>query len=34
MQVPGRAEALQGDQLPVFVRREKLHFFGSDGKRV
>ena len=34
VRVPGRADATAGDQLPVFARREKLHFFGSDGKRV
>ncbi|PTM94157.1 sn-glycerol-3-phosphate ABC transporter ATP-binding protein UgpC [Mycoplana dimorpha] len=34
VRVPGRTELQAGDQLPVFARREKLHFFGSDGKRV
>ena len=34
VRVPGRTEVQPGDQLPVFARREKLHFFGSDGKRV
>ncbi|MBA8908514.1 sn-glycerol-3-phosphate ABC transporter ATP-binding protein UgpC [Aminobacter ciceronei] len=34
VRVAGRTEVLVGDQLPIFARREKLHFFGSDGKRV
>ncbi|MEO5324816.1 sn-glycerol-3-phosphate ABC transporter ATP-binding protein UgpC [Mesorhizobium sp. CC13] len=34
VRVPGRTDVVAGDQLPVFARREKLHFFGSDGKRV
>ena len=34
VRVAGRSDAMPGDQLPVFARREKLHFFGSDGKRV
>ncbi|PWK64565.1 sn-glycerol-3-phosphate ABC transporter ATP-binding protein UgpC [Aminobacter sp. AP02] len=34
VRVPGRTEVRIGDQLPIFARREKLHFFGSDGKRV
>ncbi|MBD9371148.1 sn-glycerol-3-phosphate ABC transporter ATP-binding protein UgpC [Rhizobium sp. ARZ01] len=34
VRVPGRTEVQPGDQLPVFARREKLHFFGSDGRRV
>lgn len=34
VRVPGRTAVQPGDQLPVFARREKLHFFGSDGKRV
>ncbi|ODT05794.1 MAG: sn-glycerol-3-phosphate ABC transporter ATP-binding protein UgpC [Mesorhizobium sp. SCN 65-20] len=34
VRVPGRTDVTPGDQLPVFARREKLHFFGSDGKRV
>ncbi|AMS40688.1 sn-glycerol-3-phosphate ABC transporter ATP-binding protein UgpC [Aminobacter aminovorans] len=34
VRVAGRTEVQAGDQLPIFTRREKLHFFGSDGKRV
>ncbi|WP_269931174.1 sn-glycerol-3-phosphate ABC transporter ATP-binding protein UgpC [Aminobacter sp. HY435] len=34
VRVAGRTEVQAGDQLPIFARREKLHFFGSDGKRV
>ncbi|QOF70011.1 sn-glycerol-3-phosphate ABC transporter ATP-binding protein UgpC [Aminobacter sp. SR38] len=34
VRVAGRTEVQAGDQLPMFARREKLHFFGSDGKRV
>jgi sn-glycerol 3-phosphate transport system ATP-binding protein len=34
VRVSGRAEVQPGHQLPVFARRERLHFFGSDGKRV
>jgi len=34
VRVPGRTAVAVGDQLPVLARREKVHFFGSDGKRV
>ncbi|GAA4120660.1 sn-glycerol-3-phosphate ABC transporter ATP-binding protein UgpC [Aminobacter aganoensis] len=34
VRVPGRTAVAVGDQLPVLTRREKLHFFGGDGKRV
>ena len=34
VRVAGRTEVQAGDQLPMFARCEKLHFFGSDGKRV
>lgn len=34
VRVPGRTAVAVGDQLPILARREKVHFFGSDGKRV
>ncbi|MDF1631252.1 sn-glycerol-3-phosphate ABC transporter ATP-binding protein UgpC [Mycoplana sp. MJR14] len=34
VRVPGRVEIKPGDQLRTYARQEKLHFFGSDGKRV